>query len=143
VLQIQAFALIPVFVGQVWQLGLLSLRRQSALTYANAGALLLVFALGAVFIPLWASKGAAVAAVLAESGLAALVYLFLHRGSALVAPRPGLTPRLVAASLPAFGVLLLPWPWEVELVASVGIFLLAAGLLRAIPHELMHALRNR
>jgi O-antigen/teichoic acid export membrane protein len=143
VLQIQAFALIPVFVGQVWQLGLLSLRRQSALTYANAGALLLVFALGAVFIPLWASKGAAVAAVLAESGLAALVYLFLRRASALVAPRPGLTPRLVAASLPAFGVLLLPWPWEVELVASVGIFLLAAGLLRAIPHELMHALRNR
>ena len=143
VLQIQAFALIPVFVGQVWQLGLLSLRRQSALTYANAGALLLVFALGAVFIPLWASKGAAVAAVLAESGLAVLVYVFLRRASTLVAPRPGLTPRLVAASLPAFGVLLLPWPWEVELVASVGIFLLAAALLRAIPHELMHALRNR
>jgi O-antigen/teichoic acid export membrane protein len=143
VLQIQAFALIPVFVGQVWQLGLLSLRRQSALTYANAGALLLVFVLGAVFIPLWASKGAAVAAVLAESGLAVLVYVFLRRASTLVAPRPGLTPRLVAASLPAFGVLLLSLPWEVELVASVGIFLLAAALLRAIPHELMHALRNR
>jgi O-antigen/teichoic acid export membrane protein len=143
VLQIQAFALIPVFVGQVWQLGLLSLRRQSALTYANAGALLLVVALGAVLIPVWAAKGAAVAAVLAESGLALLVYLFLRRASTSVAPRPGLTPRIAAAAVPAFAVLLLPLSWEVELVASVGVFLGAATVLRAIPHELFHALRTR
>jgi len=143
VLQIQAFALIPVFVGQVWQLGLLSLRRQSALTYANAGALLLVVALGAVLIPLWAAEGAAVAAVLAETGLAALVYVFLRRASRAVAPRPGLTPRIVAAALPAFAVLLLPLRWEVKLVASVGVFLGAATVLRAIPRELFHALRTR
>ena len=131
------------FVGQVWQLGLLSLRRQSALTYANAGALLLVVALGAVLIPLWAAEGAAVAAVLAETGLAALVYVFLRRASRAVAPRPGLTPRIVAAALPAFAVLLLPLRWEVKLVASVGVFLGAATVLRAIPRELFHALRTR
>lgn len=143
VLQIQAFALIPVFVGQVWQLGLLSLRRQSSLTYANAAALVLVVALGAVLIPLWAAKGAAVAAVLAESGLATLVYLFLHRASTEVAPRPGLSPRILAAAVPAFCVLLLPWPWELELALSLGVFLLLATALRAIPHELAHALRTR
>jgi len=143
VLQIQAFALIPVFVGQVWQLGLLSLRRQSALTYANAGALILVIALGALLIPVGEAKGAAVAAVLAETGLAALVYFFLRRASGDVAPRPGLMPRIVVAALPAFAVLLLPVAWEVKLVASLGLFLLAATLLRAIPRELFHALTTR
>ncbi len=57
VLQIQSFALIAVFVGQVWQLGLLSLRRQAALAWANAGALALVLVLGAVLIPLWGARG--------------------------------------------------------------------------------------
>ncbi len=143
VLQIQAFALIPVFVGQVWQLGLLSLRRQSALTLANAGALALVLALGGVCIPLWSARGAAGAAVAAESGLALLVYVFLRRANPAVAPRLGLTPRVVAASLPAFAVLLLPVAWEVQLVAAVAVFGVAAVLLRAIPSELVHALRGR
>ena len=143
VLQIQAFALIPVFVGQVWQLGLLSLRRQSALTLANAGALVLVLALGGVCIPLWSARGAAGAAVAAESGLALLVYVFLRRANPAVAPRLGLTPRVVAASLPAFAVLVLPVAWEVQLVASVAVFGVAAALLRAIPSELVHALRGR
>ena len=35
VLRIQAFALLPVFLGQTWQLGLLAIRRQSGLAWAN------------------------------------------------------------------------------------------------------------
>jgi O-antigen/teichoic acid export membrane protein len=143
VLQIQAFALIPVFLGQVWQLGLLSLRRQSALTFANAGALVLVLALGGVCIPLWSARGAAGAAVAAETGLALLVYAFLRRANKTVAPTPGLMPRVLAAALPAFAVLFLPIPWEAQLVGSVAVFAVAALVLRAIPFELVHALRGR
>jgi len=143
VLQIQAFALIPVFVGQVWQLGLLSLRRQSALTYANAGALVLVLALGGICIPLWSARGAAGAAVAAESGLALFVYLALRRANPQVAPTLGLTPRVAASAVPAFAVLLLPLPWEAQLALSLAVFAVAAFLLRAVPHELIHALRRR
>jgi len=108
VLRIQSFALIAVFVGQVWQLGLLSLRRQAALAWANAGALAIVLALGGIVIPLWGANGAAAAAVVSETCLAVLVYLFLRRTAAAVAPRAGLVPRVIAAALPAFAVLALP-----------------------------------
>ena len=138
-LQIQAFALIPVFLGQTWQLGLLSLRRQAALTWANAGALVLVVALGAIFIPLWSARGAAAAAVVAEAGLATLVYFFLRRARVTVAPKLGLTPRVVLASLPAFAILFLPVPWFVQGVLSIGVFVAALAALRAVPLELLKA----
>jgi len=140
VLRIQAFALIAVFVGQTWQLGLLSLRRQSALVWANAAALVIVFAVGGVFIPLWGARGAAAAAVVSETCLALLVYGFLRRRAPGVAPRLGLTPRVALAALPAFGVLAVPAPWSVHLVGSVVVFAAAALALRAIPSELFHAL---
>ncbi|HZP72240.1 MAG TPA: hypothetical protein VFA97_02570, partial [Gaiellaceae bacterium] len=57
VLAIQAFALIAVFVGQTWQLGLLSLRRQSALAWANGVALVVVVAAGGILIPLDGARG--------------------------------------------------------------------------------------
>jgi O-antigen/teichoic acid export membrane protein len=143
VLQIQSFALLAVFVGQVWQLGLLSLRRQAALAWANAGALALVLVLGAVFIPLWDARGAAAAAVIGETFLAVVVYAFLRRGASAVAPRAGLTPRVVVSALPAFAVVALPLPWEIGLPAALVLFAAAALILRAIPFELLHALRNR
>jgi O-antigen/teichoic acid export membrane protein len=143
VLQIQSFALIAVFVGQVWQLGLLSLRRQAALAWANAGALALVLVLGAVLIPLWGARGAAAGAVLGESFLAALVYLFLRHDAPGVAPRAGLTPRVVLAALPAFAIVALPVTWIITLPAALVVFIALAAALRAIPPELNHALRRR
>jgi O-antigen/teichoic acid export membrane protein len=143
VLQIQAFALIAVFVGQVGQLALVSLRRQSALAWANLSALVVVLVLGAVFIPLWGARGAASAAVVGEAVLAVVVFGFLHRTAPRVTPSPGLMPRIVAAAVPAFLVLLVPAPWEVDLVLSLVVFGALAIVLRAIPLELVHALRNR
>ncbi|MGZ4333687.1 MAG: hypothetical protein ACXVRJ_05375 [Gaiellaceae bacterium] len=142
VLQIQVFALVAVFVGQTWQLGLLSLRRQSALAWANGGALAVVIVAGAILIPTAGAKGGAVAAVVGETSLALFVYLALRRAAPLVAPRLGLTPRVVAASLPAFAVLALPVPWEVRLVGSVAAFAVLAVAVRAIPGELLHAFRR-
>jgi O-antigen/teichoic acid export membrane protein len=143
VLRIQAFALIAVFVGQTWQLGLLSLRRQSALVWANAAALVIVLVVGGVFIPLWGARGAAAAAVVSETCLALLVYGFLRQRAPGVVPRFGLTPRVALAALPAFGVLAVPAPWPVHLVGSIVVFGVAALVLRAIPSELFHALRWR
>jgi O-antigen/teichoic acid export membrane protein len=131
-----------VFVGQTWQLGLLSLRRQAALAWANGGALAVVVAAGAILIPTAGAKGAAVGALIGEASLAVFVYLALHRASRVVAPRLGLTPRVAAASLPAFGVLVLPVPWEVRLVGALAVFAALALALRAVPAELMHALRR-
>ena len=142
VLQIQVFALVAVFVGQTWQLGLLSLRRQGALAWANAGALLVVIVAGAILIPAWGARGGAVAAVIGETCLAVFVYVALRRASPAVAPRLGLTPRVVAASLPAFAILALPLPWEALVVASPAAFVAAAFALRAVPRELVHALRR-
>jgi O-antigen/teichoic acid export membrane protein len=143
VLSIQSFALIAVFVGQTWQLGLLSLRRQGALAWANGGSLLAVLGLGAVLIPLYDAKGAAVAALLGETFLAALVYLFLRRAGRDVAPRPGLVPRIAVASAPAWVVLALPLPWEARLVLAPAAFALASAAIGAVPAELVHALRRR
>jgi O-antigen/teichoic acid export membrane protein len=142
VLEIQVFALIAVFVGQTWQLGLLALRRQAALAWANAGALVVVVVAGGILIPTTGARGGAVAAVVGESSLALFVYLALRRASATVVPGIGLVPRVAAAALPAFAVLALPVPWEVRLVGSVAVFTGAAFALRAVPPELLHALRR-
>jgi len=142
VLQIQVFALIAVFVGQTWQLGLLSLRRQAALAWANGGALLVVVAAGAILVPTAGARGAAIGAVIGETSLAVFVYLALRRAATTVAPTFGLTPRVVAASLPAFAVVALPVLWEVRLVASLVVFTVVAFAIRAVPAELLHALRR-
>jgi O-antigen/teichoic acid export membrane protein len=142
VLQIQAFALIAVFVGQTWQLGLLSLRRQAGLAWANGGALVVVAVAGAILIPTAGAKGAAVAAVIGETALALFVYLALRHASTTVVPRLGLAPRVVAASAPAFAILALPLPWPVLLFASLAAFVIVALLVRAVPRELLHALRR-
>jgi O-antigen/teichoic acid export membrane protein len=142
VLQIQVFALFAVFVGQSWQLGLLSVRRQAALAWANGGALLVVVVAGAILIPTAGARGGAVAAVIGETSLAIFVYLALRRAATNLAPTPGLAPRVVAASLPAFGVLVLPVPWEVQLVGSLVVFSVVAFAIRAVPSELVHALRR-
>ena len=142
VLAIQAFALIAVFVGQTWQLGLLSLRRQSALAWANGGALVVIIAAGAILIPLAGAKGAAVAAVIGETSLALFVYVLLRRAAPAVAPRVGLALRVTASSLPAFAVLALPIPWEAHLLGSLAVFGVAVVVTRAVPPDLLHALRR-
>jgi O-antigen/teichoic acid export membrane protein len=143
VLQIQAFALVPVFLGQAWQLGLLSVRRQSALIWANAIALVGVIVIGTVLASAWSSRGAAVAAVIAESLLAALVYFFLRRASPESTPTLGRTPRILVAALPAYAVLAIPAPWPVLLVLSCAVFVAGCVVGRALPPELLDALRRR
>jgi hypothetical protein len=66
----------------------------------------------------------------------------LRRAGTNLAPTPGLAPRVLAASLPAFGVLALPVPWEAHLLGSPAVFAVVALAIGAVPKELVHALRR-
>jgi hypothetical protein len=59
-----------------------------------------------------------------------------------VAPRTGLALRVSLASLPAFAILALPVPWEAHLLGSLAVFAVAIALTRAVPPDLLHALRR-
>ena len=86
VLRIQALALIPVFLVQTWQLGLIAGRAQRAMAVANGLALVLVIVLGLAFVPSGGAKGAAWVAVAAETALATFLWIALHRTNPAGAP---------------------------------------------------------
>ena len=99
ILQVQAFALLGVFVGQVFTLGLVSLRRQRDVAIANGIALAVVIVLGIVLVRAYAGIGGAVAAVATEALLALLLLWFLARAERDIVPRFGFLWRpLVAAA---------------------------------------------
>lgn len=143
ILRLLAFALLGIFVSQALTLGLVSLRRQRDVAVANAVALVLVLVLGAALVEAYAGLGAAAAAVATETLLAGLLLLFLHRGDSDAAPVWGVVPRLLVAGGAGALVALLPLsPWLVAPLAA-GAFLAAAFALRAVPPEIVPALRRR
>ena len=142
-LRVLAFALLGIFVSQVLTLGLVSLRRQRAVALANALTLVLVVVLGTVLVEAYEGMGAAVAAVATEAVLALLLFGLLARSVDGVPLRLGLLPRILAAGVLGGGVALLPLtPWLAAPLAAA-IFLGAAFALRAVPPEVMPALRRR
>jgi O-antigen/teichoic acid export membrane protein len=142
ILQIQAFALVAVFLGQVWQLGLISIRRQSALVLANGVALVFVIVLGLVLVSAYDATGAAVAAVIAETVLATILFVLLARADRTLRPqlaflwKPALAGGLMAALLLIPGL-----PVAVTAVAGTVVFALAIWLTRALPAEVLDAFR--
>jgi O-antigen/teichoic acid export membrane protein len=143
VLQIQAVALIPVFLGQTWQLALVSIRRQSALAWATGTALVVVIALGLVLIPAYEATGAAVAAVLAESVLALLLLWFLHRLRPAVMPSFRFVPRVALAGALATPFLFVPISGVAAAAAAGVVFVAAVYLAGVLPPELIAAFRRR
>lgn len=143
VLQIQAVALIGVFLGQAWQLGLVAIRRQSALAWANGLALALVVVLGIVLIPRYGATGAAVAAVLAEAALALLLLGFLRRSRPGMVPRLGFVLRVALAGALATPALFLPIPALLAAALAAGVFAGVALLAGALPPEIAAAFRRR
>jgi O-antigen/teichoic acid export membrane protein len=144
VLQVQALALVPVFLGQGWQLGLIALRRQSALLIANLAAFVAVIALGLGLIPSHDAIGAAVAAVIAETVLAGTLLAILVRSARDIAPRFGFAARLAGALVPAVAIALLPvGPAAVRAALAAIVFVAASWLTGAIPEELRAPLARR
>jgi O-antigen/teichoic acid export membrane protein len=142
-LQIQIFAIVLVFVGQAWQLGLVALRRQRALAVANGVALVVVLVAGVTLIPPFGAVGAAIAAVAAEAALAGWVLLSLGRLEPGLVPSMRFAPRVLAiAAVTGIGGALIP---DAVLGAVVGSLAFVALMFatRSMPPELMAAFRSR
>jgi O-antigen/teichoic acid export membrane protein len=137
--RIQAFALIPVFLGQICQLGLISIHRQVATTIANGISLVVVTGLGVVFIEQWGATGAAVSAVIAESVLAvAMLALF---SAARARPHFGFLWKPALAGALAASTLFIPGlPPGVGAAGATAAFAVAIWVTRAVPDEVLHAL---
>ncbi len=141
VLRIQALALIPLFLVQTWQLGLIAGRAQRAMAVANGLALVLVLALGLALVPAGGAEAAAWVAVAAETALAGFLWVALDR------MRPGGAPSLwfawkivAAAALAAGAGYLLRDSAVVAAGAATVVFAAVAFVTRAVPADLYHAL---
>jgi O-antigen/teichoic acid export membrane protein len=143
-LRLQVWALVPLFLGQVFGLALVALRRQRAVAIANAIALAVVLVLGLVLSPLYGGEGAAIAGVVTESILAVLLLLFLIRTASDAAPRL----RFAWRPLIALGVGMVPlvWvgldSWAGGAVSAVA-FGIGAIVFGAVPREVVTALARR
>jgi O-antigen/teichoic acid export membrane protein len=143
ILRIQALALVPVFVGQAAQLGLIAVRGQRALAVANGGALALVLALGLILIPLAGGKGAAVAAVIAETVLTLLLLVFLQRARRSTAPRFGFARKVALATALAAPILAAPLDSVPAALCITIVYSAAIYLTGAFPREVIAALTPR
>lgn len=143
ILRLQVFALLGVFLSQVWTLGLVSLRRQRDVAVANGIVLVVVLVLGTLLVRAYEAPGGAVAAVATESLLALLVLGALARAGAGLRPSFGFLWRPLVAAAAAVLVALLPLsPWLVAPLAAVA-FVAAGFALGAIPSEVVPALLRR
>jgi O-antigen/teichoic acid export membrane protein len=144
ILRVQALALVPVFLGQAWQLSLIAIRKQSALLLANGAALAVVLGLGLALIPPYEAMGAAVAAVAAEAVLALVLF------GVLVRAEEGLRPNLffvwkpgAAAGVAALALIVPGLPLVAAGIAAAVVYVLVAWRIRAVPSEVVDALRPR
>jgi O-antigen/teichoic acid export membrane protein len=143
-LQVQVWALVPLFLGSVASLALLSLRRQRAIAVANVAAVVVVLAVGLALIPVYGGLGASAAGVATEVALGVLLFVFLRRTDRSVQPQFGFAWRAVLALLAGLVPLLVPGlgDWAAAILATA-VFVGAALLLHAVPGEVFDALRRR
>jgi O-antigen/teichoic acid export membrane protein len=144
ILRVQAIGLLPVFMAQTLTLGLVALRRQRSVAVGNALALVAVLVFGLGLVPPYGTIGAAVAGVVTESVLALALLVALLRLEPDVAPRFGFAWRsLVALAAGAAVPILLDVSGWIEAPIAAAVFVVAAVVLRAVPEEILPALRGR
>ena len=143
ILRIQSFALVAVFLGQVAQLALIAVRRQRALAVANGIALALVLTLGVTLIPPFAETGAAVAAVVSETTLAAMLLVALHRADPLLLPTFRFSWKIGLAVALAVPILLIPISAAAQIVVASAIYVGVIWVTRAVPPEIVDAFARR
>ena len=141
VLEIQVFALIPSFLGQVWLMALVALGRMTALAIASGVGLVLTGGLGAALVVADGARGGAIAALAGESALAIVLLVMLTLARPGHRLRAGIAWKVGAASLALIvvtGVIASPW---LDVVIGSASFTLVAVVTRAIPSELVDAFR--
>ncbi|HXE44431.1 MAG TPA: oligosaccharide flippase family protein [Conexibacter sp.] len=143
VLQLQGLAMITVFLMATWSFGLLSLKRYRALLVANALAAGVAAAATFALVPPLGAKGAAIATVLAEAVLVVAYVVALSRADRRLLPRVDFLWKIALAAGVGALAAVLPIGSLASALIGVAAYVAAAFALRAVPMELVHALRRR
>ena len=136
VLRIQVVALLFIALYQIWTVALVALK----LILTNALGLLAVGVFAAALVPPLGAKGGALASVLGDAVLAALIYWRLHLSTGRVTVRIGFLARVAVAALAGGAALLLPLPDLVAATLAGTVFLAVGHLIGMVPEELREAL---
>jgi O-antigen/teichoic acid export membrane protein len=143
VLQIQCLAVVTIFLASAWNQTLVGMGRVRALVVTTGAGLAAVVMAGVVLIPSLDAEGAALAAVIADLVLCLATYVAIRR----VGPGRDVSParllRVTAAAVPAVAVGFVPSvPDVVSAVAAGAVFVAAALVFKAVPGELLGAVRD-
>jgi O-antigen/teichoic acid export membrane protein len=143
VLRIEIFALIPVFLAQVWLMGLIALGRLAALAVASAVGAVAAATLALVLIDAHAARGAAIAAVTGEAVIAVvlLVFLSVSRPGNLLSLRFVWKPALAGLTMLLVVTVVDLGAWFDAALGSV-VFAVVVVTTRAVPRELLDAIRR-
>jgi O-antigen/teichoic acid export membrane protein len=143
VLRVLGLALVTSFLVATWSFALLSLRAHRALLLANAAAA--VVALGATLVleSSLDALGAALATVAAEAVLGICYLTALRRRHAALSPELGVLPKVALAAGAGACASFLPTHPLVDAAVGVATFFGVLFVLRAIPPELINALRRQ
>lgn len=143
VLQIQGIALIATFLANAGAYSLLSLHRHRDLLLANGAALAANVGLTLMLVPTLHARGAAIAAVVAESALAVgQVGLLLRAGG--MRPRLDRVPPITLAAAVGFAPLLIPGiPALARTAMGLAGYTIVLFALQQIPPELRELLQHR
>jgi O-antigen/teichoic acid export membrane protein len=143
VLQIQALALLATFVAVATSYPLLALRRHTALLIANATALVVNIVMTVVLVPIADARGAAIAAVVAETSvcIAQLTLLLRER---VFTPRLSTFPLVIFAGLAGASPLLIDALHPIiRMVIGLTIYAVILGAFGRTPPELRHMFERR
>lgn len=143
VLQVQSFALIGVFASQTLLFALVALRAQRAIIFANAAALLVLIAAGAILVPEFGAVSAALIVVGAEVILAAGLLIGLWRRQRSAFPRLTFVAPLALAMAVAALPMFLPVDVVIQTALGVALFSAAALGLRLIDIDTVRLLLRR
>ena len=142
VLQIQGVALVASFLAVTGAFALVSMHSHVGLLISNVAGLTASIVLTAALVPEYGAKGAAVATLVAETGLVVLYGIFLF-GKRVVHYDFTLVPRVVVAGGLAFVLVFTPLDRIPLVVAATLAYWAVLFALRGVPPEVMDALRRR
>src|SRR5262249_3655083 len=143
-LRVLAFALMGTFVIAARGYSLLSLGQLRAMLVSNAVAFVVVLGAGIPLISAHGAIGAAIALLAAELSLAVCYEVSLTRERPQLRPSVSFLPRAaIAAAVALVAGIVLGLPSLAAALVGLAIYAAVLTALRAVPPELLHALRTR
>jgi O-antigen/teichoic acid export membrane protein len=144
VLRIQVAALLFIALYQIWTVAIVALGRQRDLIFTNLAGLIGVLLFASVLVPLLGARGGAIASVLGDMLLAALIYSRLRAAMGGIGVRVGFLLRVLAAAALGSVCLVLPdLPGFVAAALAGVVFIVVGHAIGMLPDELRSAFNWR